>query len=294
MPKTPSNQKVVCQNCDTSFKGNYCPECGQQLREFQKPFRFLIVDLAGNIFSFDTRLWRSIKSLILKPGLYTLEYINGHRMRFVPPLRLYVFISFMFFLLLSTYVNREIDISDETKISITADLDKKMEENEDTNNRNAITLGGDTPDLSQKDLSEIAKSVTADPSRYMNSFLTFVSWSLFLLMPVYAFLLWLFFMKSQPYCFSHLVFAVNQHAIVFLLSGLIISVKLLFPERENQPENLALWLIPIYMYIGEKQLYQKGWVSTFFRWLSISFLYLIVLLIVISLLFALWFKLNFL
>ena len=61
MPKTPSNQKVVCQNCDTSFKGNYCPECGQQLREFQKPFRFLIVDLAGNIFSFDTRLWAFYK-----------------------------------------------------------------------------------------------------------------------------------------------------------------------------------------------------------------------------------------
>ncbi len=285
---------IKCKNCDTSFKGNYCPECGQQLREFQKPFRFLIVDLAGNIFSFDTRLWRSIKSLVIKPGLYTLEYINGRRMRFVPPLRLYVFISFIFFLLLSTYVNREIEISDATKIRLSTDLDKQKGEKKDANNDNVISLGDDTPDLSQKDLSEIVTTITADPSRYMNSFITFVSWSLFLLMPLYAFLLWLFFRKSQPYYFSHLIFAVNQHAIIFLLSGLIISIKLLFPERHSQPENWALWLIPIYMYVGEKQLYRKGWGSTFFRWLTISMLYLLVLVSVILLLFALWFKWHFL
>ena len=71
-----------------------------------------MVDLAGNVFSFDTRLWRSLKDLITRPGSYALDYINGYRMRYVPPLRLYVFISFLFFLLLSVFVSRIVVISE--------------------------------------------------------------------------------------------------------------------------------------------------------------------------------------
>ena len=296
MKKSPLKSKKpdVCQNCDTRFKGNYCPNCGQQLKEFKKPFKFLMVDLAGNIFSFDTRLLRSLKDLITRPGSYALEYINGHRMRYVPPLRLYVFISFLFFLLLSTFVNQQLIISEETKSSINSELENGFEKNDISAEIGVLNIEGNTDVLSGTKLLNIIQSVLNDPSRYMNSFLTFVSWTLFLLMPLYAFILWLFFRKSQPYYYCHLIFAVNQHAFLFLLVGLVLGFNLLFPNRSFQTENYALWLIPVYMFIGKKQLYHKGWIATFFRMLAIFFLYLILFMVVISLLFALWFDLKFL
>ncbi|MDA9056700.1 DUF3667 domain-containing protein [Flavobacteriaceae bacterium] len=293
-PAIKTKNSVFCQNCDTRFKGNYCPNCGQQLKEFQKPFKFLMVDLAGNIFSFDTRLLRSLKDLITRPGSYTLEYINGHRMRYVPPLRLYVFISFLFFLLLSTFVNRNVIISEDVKSSINSNLKKGLKENEISADIEALNIEGDTDLFNVTEFLDILQSVINDPSRYMNSFLTFVSWTLFLLMPLYAFILWLFFRKSQPYYYCHLIFAVNQHAFLFLLVGVVLGFNLLFPNRSFQPENYALWLIPVYMFIGKKQLYHKGWIATFFRMLAIFFLYLILFMVVISLLFALWFDLKFL
>ena len=289
-----STETTSCANCDTSFIGNYCPHCGQQLREFQKPFKFLIIDLAGNMFSFDTRLWRSLKSLLTKPGSYTSEYLDGHRMRFVPPMRLYIFISFVFFVMLSTFVNSQIKISEETRNSINTSIDKQLTEDQKKDSLLTIPITGDKENLSSRDLAQIAKKVIDEPDRYMSSFLNFFSWSLFLLMPFYAFILWLFFRKSKPYYFSHLLFAINQHAVVFLWRIVIISVKLLLPNRDLYPENYLLWLIPIYLYIVEKRLYNKSWFGTFFRMIGTLYLYFMLLLIAILVLFALWFKLNFL
>jgi len=292
-PTSPINPDN-CQNCDTKFKGNYCPHCGQQLKEFQKPFKFLMVDLAGNMFSFDTRVWRSLKALITRPGAFTLEYINGHRMRYVPPLRLYVFVSFLFFLVLSVYVNREVIVNNETINTINSGMAKELEKNEISGNIGELNVGGDVGELTSKELIKIIKSILNDPSRYMNSFLTFVSWTLFLLMPIYAFILWVFFRKSQPYYYCHLIFTVNQHALLFMLGGLVIGIKLLLPDKSSQVENYALLLIPVYMFIGKKQLYQKGWFATFFRMIAALYLYLLFITLVIILLFLLWFKLNFL
>ena len=169
-PAIKTRKSVYCQNCDTRFKGHYCPNCGQQFKEFQKPFKFLIIDLAANVVSFDTRLWRSLKSLITKPGSYALEYINGHRMRYVPPLRLYVFISFLFFLLLSTFVNRNVIISEDVKSSINSNLKNGLKDNEISADIGGLNIEGDSDLFNVTELIKIIQSVINDPSRYMNSF----------------------------------------------------------------------------------------------------------------------------
>lgn len=170
-----TRKSVYCLNCDTTFEGNYCPNCGQQLKEFQKPFKFLLVDLAGNIFSFDTRLLRSLKNLIINPGNYALEYINGRRMRYVPPLRLYVFISFSFFLLFSIFINRNITISEETKSSISSEIESGLKEGTISVDKEILKIQGDNNSFQRVEIVNIVKAVINDPSRYMNSFLTFVS-----------------------------------------------------------------------------------------------------------------------
>lgn len=83
-----SNPEIVeCKNCNRKFEGKFCPVCGQSTKEFEKPFSFLIVDLAGNIFAFDPRFWKTLVNILIRPGYLTHDYLNGHRARYMPPFR---------------------------------------------------------------------------------------------------------------------------------------------------------------------------------------------------------------
>ena len=66
--ETTEENRVDCKNCKTTFEGKFCPNCGQSVFEYQRPFRFLLADFTGNLFAFDTRFWKSLKALTIKPG----------------------------------------------------------------------------------------------------------------------------------------------------------------------------------------------------------------------------------
>lgn len=96
-----STFKIVCKNCDTKFVGQYCPHCGQHVKEIERPLRFMIVDFMGTMVSFDTRLIKTLVAILFKPGKLTQDFLDGKRARYMPPFRFYVFISFVMFLLVS-------------------------------------------------------------------------------------------------------------------------------------------------------------------------------------------------
>jgi len=89
-----------CPNCATELAGNFCLECGQSAKDLKKPFVSLIRDILGDVFSFDGRLFRTIPALMFRPGHITRAYIEGKRMRYVPPFRLFLITSVLFFLVL--------------------------------------------------------------------------------------------------------------------------------------------------------------------------------------------------
>jgi len=63
-------------------------------------FKQFILDFLGDYFTFDSLIVRSVRPLIFNPGFLTLEYIAGKRVRYIPPLRMFIFISILFFLIL--------------------------------------------------------------------------------------------------------------------------------------------------------------------------------------------------
>lgn len=83
----------ACPNCGASLAfvpaPRHCPQCGQVLVP-RAPREWLRESLA--------RYGRTLAALILHPGRLTLEHIAGRRERYVPPLRLYLVASFVFFL----------------------------------------------------------------------------------------------------------------------------------------------------------------------------------------------------
>ena len=92
-----------CPNCGAEILGAYCHSCGQHQEARVLPLRALLVDALGDLFSFDNRIFRTLRPLLLRPGVLTTEYLEGRRARYVPPFRLYLIISVLhFFVLLQT------------------------------------------------------------------------------------------------------------------------------------------------------------------------------------------------
>ena len=96
----PSSQieRKPCKNCNSELVGLYCSECGQKNIE-SFTFSKLVKDFFDNIFSLDSRLFQTLKFLIIRPGFLTNEYWLGKRITYLPPFRLYLLTSILFFII---------------------------------------------------------------------------------------------------------------------------------------------------------------------------------------------------
>ena len=90
-----------CPNCNTPLHGQYCWQCGQRSRVRLITLWELLRDAVGDLFELDSRLWRSLKPLMFRPGLLTSDYLAGRRARYMPPFRMYLVLSIIFFLVWS-------------------------------------------------------------------------------------------------------------------------------------------------------------------------------------------------
>lgn len=104
MSKQLTNYKNLhCLNCNYPFFGHekFCPECGQKNKKKKITFGNFVSEIFAGFFSWDTKFWRTILPLLVKPGRVTDDYINGKRARYVNPFRFYITTSIIFFLTLS-------------------------------------------------------------------------------------------------------------------------------------------------------------------------------------------------
>ena len=76
-----------------------CPNCGQKNTDFNISVKELAVDFFGDLFSFDAKFFNTIPPLIFRPGKVPKDYIDGKRVNHIPPLRIFIFLSFISFFL---------------------------------------------------------------------------------------------------------------------------------------------------------------------------------------------------
>lgn len=102
-----------CLNCGHAVEDRYCSHCGQENLVIHDSAFHLVVHYFQDLFHYDGRFWHTLRNLIRKPGLVALEYIEGKRRQNIEPIKLYVFASSVFFLLLFLQVG-SLDISEES------------------------------------------------------------------------------------------------------------------------------------------------------------------------------------
>ena len=94
-----SHEPAACLNCGTPIAGAHCVACGQASDVHVLSMKEVAGDVTHSLLHLDSRVWRTVHLLALKPGELTREFIAGRHQRYLPPFRLYLGISILFFAL---------------------------------------------------------------------------------------------------------------------------------------------------------------------------------------------------
>jgi hypothetical protein len=86
-----------CENCGSPLYGEHCFACGQPTKGLVRHFSSILGDFFDTVFNIDSRVLRTIGPLLVRPGYLSLEYFAGRRVRYVTPMRLFLFLSLVAF-----------------------------------------------------------------------------------------------------------------------------------------------------------------------------------------------------
>jgi len=104
-----------CLNCGTILEGKFCHNCGQENLEMKESFGHMMNHAISDYFHFDHQFFSTLKPLFTKPGFLTKEYMAGRRANYLHPVKMYIFISLVYFVVLfqtgSNMVHANVDSS---------------------------------------------------------------------------------------------------------------------------------------------------------------------------------------
>ena len=233
--------------------------------------RLLIVGLWNDLFTFDNRFWHSFVILLAKPGELTRRYMNGKRVRYIPPVRMYLFVSIIFFFILSNVASNNenfvvLDDDDETELAgagldSLATLSVQDDQNGQKDTINGVLFG---------DQFEVKKD------SFVSTIFSLAPKGMFLMLPIFAALLAIIYRRSHRLYVEHLIFSLHFHTLTFILFtiGLLITVDWF---------QLGLLVaFNLYLYLSMKRVYQQGWLKTWLKHFLLTGAYNFVLVIFLS------------
>jgi hypothetical protein len=281
-------KRIVCPNCEEQLNDqmNYCFNCGQENHIKRVSVKMLMSDFSSTYFSFDSKLFSSLKYLLIKPSFLSLEYLNGKIEAYLRPIRMYVFISFVFFLLNSMLsANSTYDSIKFTKDGNPVSSEFVQEELKTTDVESDSFLEIDNRLFEGK-----LKKIFSD-DKEIKLFIVFLKSKLpilfFLLIPVLGLLFFIFFYKKKYYYVDHLVFALHLQSFMFVL--LIIN---LLTESVFKVDLIGIGslLFLVYGFIAARRFYNLGKINTFFRLSIVGLFHLFLSLIIFAIFFLILLK----
>ena len=99
--REPPPPAAHCLNCGNTRPNSFCALCGQNDRNYVRGLASVGWEFCREAFEVDSRLLQTLKLLLFRPGSLTREFSRNRRARYMSPIRLYLFTSFLFVLVLS-------------------------------------------------------------------------------------------------------------------------------------------------------------------------------------------------
>ncbi|MFD1602402.1 DUF3667 domain-containing protein [Flavobacterium artemisiae] len=285
----------TCLNCRHVVEQKFCPNCGQENSDTRKTFHHLFVHFFEDLTHYENAFWKTIINLLLKPATLTKEYLSGKRLSYLAPVRLYIFISFITFLLIAIFPSK---VSDQIN-----DNGKEISENIIKNSKNKEFKKEADKYFKMKSMKEIDSIQKYGPEdkklnafsywvyekavhvtekntkkeiieKFIESFFHNLPKILFIIMPFFAFFLWLFHNKKRWYYFDHGIFTLHYFSFLLLIFLIMFVVdRLIGLFGEDSPLSFISTLVSIvgtiwmcyYFYPAHHRFYGESRIVSFVK-----------------------------
>jgi hypothetical protein len=264
-------------NCGSALTGPFCSACGQRNVPPYPTVRDLAVDAFWELSGWDGRFAGTVRALVRRPGMLTREFLEGRRVRYISPLRLYLMASLVYFLVAAAVPNEKPGTAVDAggiRIGVFTPAPKGTKVD-------SIAAAAERAD-DLKSIEEapawirpVLKRAVEDPSGLRRALLESMPKMLFALLPVFALILALFYRgKNYP---EHLYFAVHLHAFIFLALTLSGLAKLTGSNPVGLVVGLAIALwIPVYLHVALRQVYGGSHARTLAKASGIGAIYALI------------------
>jgi len=312
-----------CPNCGSLNIEKFCANCGQDNRVSVVAFPRLVADFLTDLFNFDSRMFGSLWPLVARPGLLTKEFLAGRRARFIPPVRMYLFLSLFFFGVIALLAPSEIkfDADDERQATsestnevareiadeLAAERAAHAAERADPNRKGRKVAGGEgwgvrvdddeekveLTDAESGFLKEAEDRATHNLKRLRDDAefrglllrrgIGNLPLMMFLLLPIYALMLKILYVRSGRYYVEHLIYSLHLHAFIFLTLGAIFAWMGTLDAMGYQPVVHELLVVAWWVYfclypvLAMKRVYGQGWLKTTFKYCIVGLAYIVLL-----------------
>jgi hypothetical protein len=332
-----------CENCATALQGHYCHVCGQSIVNPIRHVGHALEEVLESFWHLDGRIWYTVRDLI-SPGRVAINYLAGHRARYVAPLRLFLVLTLVTFFVARFTVHFGAVHFDEAGIlnnattafqsaqsvaklqqqrdkllrsiyifpgaerdalvgKINASAQKRAEElqpgaklapppaspvtpgavaeSDDLPNPSALA-----PEFAQawanrqvEHVRENMARIQKDPELLQHAVLGAVPTVLFVLMPIFAFLLQVAYIRQKRLYLEHLVVALYSHAylLLVLLAMCLLTALGALSVWLDAPTGwlkTALWIwVPIYLWLMQKRVYRQNAFITTLKYVQMGVVY---------------------
>lgn len=280
---------VRCDNCGAPVPLVYCGTCGQRVEPPVHSLWHFVTVTAEELTHADSRLWRTLAALLFRPGRLTAEFLAGRRARHLPPVRLYLVLSVVFFLWASgTHVTPyALEIHTQTRSARVVPFEeadspfKPARPGESPAQRaergcgSLVYLGPWQRQLAPLLQRACRRAVEDNGRSLQESMLHNAPRAMFVFLPLLAAGMMLMYWRPRHYYVEHLLLFVHNHAFVFLALVLAGAASALLPFGSGWIRLALILYIPWYLYRSMRVVYRQTAWLTAGKLLLLSVFYLV-------------------
>lgn len=231
---------------------------------------------------------RTIRALLFNPGSLTREFVSGRRASYVSPIRLYIFASFLFFLIVNIIPDKESavlstggqateqSVSGEFKISA---LGLSSEELKGLSVAQVDSLmdarGIERTLISRYFVVQAARIATFGTKEFGHRLLKGISYMMFVLMPVFALFIYWLYRKQVGYYLNCLILSIHFHSAAFILLTVLFTAGRLFDFSALLLS--APFLLGVYGLLAVRRFAPQSWSLAFFKTFVLGIVYVLAL-----------------
>jgi hypothetical protein len=297
-----------CLNCGAQVAGKYCQQCGQENVEVKESFFHLLMHFIEDLTHFDGKLWKTLKLLLFKPASLTRLYMEGKRASYLHPIRMYLFVSAVFFFVIFTggpknpaelnKVEKSINSSNKSIKNMDSIAKAKdafqFEIGKDTINYKTVEayqaaqnklpaakkaswiaskLAKQGITLNQKykgDKFEIGKAV-------LEQFQHYFSRILYISLPIFAMFVWILYRRNKEHYFvDHLIFSIHIYCAFFIILFIVKIIDNVYEYLLHKPFTIfdisISSVLLFYLYKSLRNHFHQSRSKTIFKFIILNIL----------------------